>query len=348
MIGLFVATMVGIGFAIWLGSGFLSSTIDALSGTTDDAPASDDPSSVYFAVRPGASARQVADDLQRAGLITSAVRFRSLAESTGLDKRLQAGSFELRRNMTQAEVLGGLTGSAARRPSLVTIAEGWRAEEVALSLEAQGIVPAAGFIEAVSARRGSLPLPPGASSFEGYLFPDSYEFASNPTAEDVVGQLVDQFYTRVDGAMRSQAADRGLTVHELVTVASIIEREAVDPSERPRIARVVYNRLAAGMNLEADPTVQYALVPFGVLAAIGGYWRTELAAADLRVASPYNTYIQSDLPPGPICSPGLASLQAAANPEPGPWLYFVAKGDGSHLFATNLRDHLANAALVGR
>lgn len=325
---------------------------DPLAGAVrdigDEGPVSDDPRPVYFAVRPGATAQQVADDLRRAGLIASTVRFRALAEVTGLDRKLQAGNFELRRNMTAREVLDGLTSGTARRPKLVTIAEGWRAEEVALALEAHSVVPAAGFMAVVAGRQDGVSLPSGATSFEGYLFPDSYEFPLDARPEDVVRQLVNRFEARVDGRVREQAAARGLSIHELVTVASIIEREAVEPRERPRIAAVFHNRLAQGMNLEADPTVQYALTRFGLLSPPGGYWTAELATSDLRLASPYNTYLNSGLPPGPICSPGLAALEAAANPEPGPWLYFVAKGDGTHLFATNLSDHRANVARVGR
>jgi UPF0755 protein len=137
-----------------------------------------------------------------------------------------------------------------------------------------------------------------------------------------------------------------MTVHELVTLASIIEREAVEPEERPKVSAVLHNRLDLGMPLEADPTVQYALLPFGSLSAPSGFWKAPLSSQDLQVGSSYNTYQRDGLPPGPICSPGLAALQAAANPAEGPWLYFFAKGDGSHLFATTLDEHLQNIARV--
>jgi UPF0755 protein len=133
----------------------------------------------------------------------------------------------------------------------------------------------------------------------------------------------------------------------LVILASIIEREAMEPSERKQIAAVFHNRLARGMALEADPTVQYGLVPPGLLSASNGFWKPELHGSDLALASPYNTYAFSGLPPGPICSPGYEALQAAADPDVGPWLYFVSGGDGSHLFASSLTEHLRNVALAG-
>lgn len=308
----------------------------------------DDPTPVAFAVRPGTRAAVVAEDLQRAGLVRSALRFRQLAEASGLASQLKAGRHELRRTMSAPEILEALASGHSRRPELITIPEGLRAEEVALYLQERGVADTRSFLDIVAGRERQLPLPPGAASLEGYLFPDSYEFPLDPTPVAVVQTLLGQFAQRVDEPLRSQAAARGLSLHQLVTLASIIEREAVHASERPRIATVYYNRLALGMPLEADPTVQYALTPFGALTPSQGFWKPALQPADLFVDSPYNTYRVAGLPPGPICSPGLAALRAAADPEAGPWLYFVARGDGSHLFATSLEEHLRNIAAAQR
>lgn len=313
----------------------------------NEAPVSDDPSPVLFAVRPGTSAAAVAEDLRKAGLIRSPARFRFLAESANLDTKLRAGSYELRRTMSAREILDALVSGQARRADLVTIPEGWRAEEIALLLEASGIVSADAFLKAVAGGATSQPLPVGASSFEGYLFPDSYEFPASALPGEVLSRFLEQFERRVDQTIRARALERGLSLQQLVTLASIIEREAVDPGERHRIAAVFYNRLARGMWLEADPTVQYALIPFGSVQVPTGFWKRTLERGDLTLASPYNTYRYPGLPPGPICSPGLRSLEAATDPEEGPWLYFVARGDGSHLFAATLDEHVRNVTQVG-
>jgi UPF0755 protein len=163
--------------------------------------------------------------------------------------------------------------------------------------------------------------------------------------EEVVRRLVGQFERQVGEEIRSKAQQRGLSVHQLVTLASIIEREALRADERPWISAVYHNRLQRGVPLEADPTVQYALVAPGTRSVPSGFWKANLAPDDLRVGSLYNTYQAVGLPPGPICSPGVASIEAAASPFDGPWMYFVARGDGSHAFAATLEEHLRNVAM---
>lgn len=345
IIGVLSGSML-VGAGVWFASGSISAIVDAIRDA-NDSPVGTDPSPVNFAVRPGSSARQVAEDLLRVGLIRSPAGFLALAERSRLDKDLQAGNYELRRTMSASEILRALASGAARRLDLVTIAEGWRAEEVALFLDGRGVISAEQFMEAVAGRTGTLPLPLGAPSFEGYLFPETYEFKPNSSPEDVLRVFLQQFEERVDGSLRAQAGAQGLSIQQLVTLASIIEREAVEPEERPQIAGVLHRRLDLGMPLEADPTVQYALIPFGLVSSAAGFWKAPLSGADLQVVSSYNTYAAPGLPPGPICSPGMASLRAAANPEPGPWLFFVARGDGSHLFSRTLDEHVANVARAG-
>ena len=183
----------------------------------------------------------------------------------------------------------------------------------------------------------SIPDPP---SLEGYLFPDTYNIDPEAAASEIVDQMLENFEVRVSTEIRDAFERQGLTLHQAVTLASIIEREAVVPEEQPVIASVFLNRLALGMNLDADPTVQYAL---GLTE--GGWWKAELTVEDLEIDSPYNTYRYEGLPPGPIANPGLSALQAVAAPEDTPYLYFRALCDGSgrHAFATTFEEHLQNA-----
>lgn len=313
-----------------------------------DAPVARDATPILFRVPAGATAGVVGDELERAGLIRSALRFRQLALFSGLDGRLEAGSYELRRDMSVAEILETLASGKERRANLVTIPEGWRAEEVATYLQTKGLVDAEAFLGLVAHGSADLSLPAGAESFEGYLFPDSYEFPPGASPTEVLRTFAENFDGRISDPMKKQAEAQGLSLTQAIILASIVEREAADPSERGRIAEVFHNRLRQGRALEADPTVQYSLVPLGSTVIAGGFWKRYLDESDLRVESLYNTYQHPGLPPGPICSPGLASIQAVLAPEPGPWLYFVARGDGTHLFASTLDEHLNNLAQARR
>jgi UPF0755 protein len=314
----------------------------------DDRPPSDDPTAHVFLVRPGTSASEIGAELQRAGFIRSATAFRIQVELRGAAGRLAVGEYELRRNMTVGEIVATLALGQTRRTGLVTIPEGWRAEEIAQYLEASGVVSAQDFMAVVAGHGGpeAPELPPGASSFEGYLFPESYEFGRDVAAETVVERFLAEFERRVDQTIRAAAAARGLSLHGLITLASIVEREASQPDERAEIAAVFENRLDRGMLLQADPTTQYALVPFGTLSPDTSYWKRDLAFEDLQRDSPYNTYRSVGLPPGPIANPGLAAINAVAHAPGRPWLYFVARADGSHLFAESLDAHNQNVARV--
>jgi len=320
----------------------------SLQSLTDQRPPSDDPTPILFTVRPGATASEIGAELERAGLVRSATAFRLQVELRRSAQRLAVGDYELRRDMAVGDVVEALAAGRTRRTGLVTIPEGWRTEEIAQYLEGIGVVEAASFLEVVAGRGGpdAPPLPQRAPSFEGYLFPETYEIGRGVAPETVVRRLSAEFDRRVDAGLRAAAADRGLSVHELVTLASIVEREAARPEERPEISAVFHNRLSRGMPLQADPTVQYSLVPFGTLAYGQLYWKRELAMEDLQYDAPYNTYRVAGLPPGPICNPGLAALEAAAYAPVRSWLYFVARADGSHLFAETLDGHLQNVARV--
>ncbi|MEA2639885.1 MAG: hypothetical protein QOF51_1279 [Chloroflexota bacterium] len=337
----------GFAFAAIVGAGAIGRWTQTLSAV-DDRPVSDDPTAVRFTVEPGASGADVGNKLEQAGLVRSGRAFRLAAEVRGVGARIRAGEYELRRNMNLSEVLNALTSGSTLVGGLVTIPEGWRAEEIALLLQDRGVVDGRAFLDVVAGHGGqnAPALPEGASSFEGYLFPDTYAFGRNTPPEEVVRTFVRRFDEKLSTTARAQAAANGFSLHGLVTLASIVEREAAQPAERPLIAAVYNNRLELGMRLQADPTVQYALVPPSTLDSQHTYWKRDLSAGDLATTSPFNTYTNFGLPPAPICDPGLAALEAAANPADGSWLYFVAQGDGSHLFASTLAQHLDNIARI--
>lgn len=327
-------------------------------------PVSTDPTPVRFVVEPGESAASVAQALESAGLISDATLFRYYLRYYDLDSQLEAGEFTLRKNMTLPEIAQGLSHALADEIE-VRITEGWRLEQTAaylaehpelgidpeafLTLARRALPPteggaAAGAADALESRAFLSDLPPDAT-LEGYLFPDTYRLPADATAGDLVNTMLFTFGQRVTSEMSQAAPAHGLDLHGIVTLASIVEREAQLPDERPLIASVFLNRLAQGMALEADPTVQYAL---GYQESTGQWWKRPLLFADLEVDSPYNTYRYDGLPPGPIASPGLASIQAVLQPAETAYLFFVvdctAATPGAHVFAETFEEHAANVA----
>ncbi len=315
-------------------------------GEDAQAPMSDDPTPVTFTIFPGETAAQIAQRLESEGLIRDASLFRALLRVRGVDTQLEAGDYKLRRNMTMTEIMDTL--QHGKPPTVVlTIPEGWRAEQIAELLAENGVANPDAFLRLVRTGAGFdydflADRPEGVTSLEGYLFPDTYEIATDATAADVIDRMLTTFGQRFTPEMREKARAQGLSIHEAVTLASIVEREAQVPEERALIAGVFHNRLQAGMHLNADPTVQYAL---GYQEDAGQWWKRPLYLEDLEVDSPYNTYTHVGLPPGPICNPGLAALQAVVEPAETDYFYFVANdvaGDGSHVFAKTLEEQNAN------
>ena len=290
----------------------------------------------------------VANRLQAAGLITDATLFRRYLRYRHLDTNIQAGEFELSPKMSMMEIALRLQHGYAAG-TLVTIPEGWRAEQIAEMLTRMGIMDGTAFLQmvkdgaTVALRLGAYDflddMPPGAS-LEGYLFPDTYELPEKPQLEDLLRRMLDNFQRRAGPLLAGAPYPDGLTAHQVLTLASIVEREAVLPEERPLIAGVYLNRLRQGMRLEADPTVQYAM---GYQPATGRWWKTPVSLEEYAaVNSPYNTYLHRGLPPGPICNPGLDAIKAVLVPERSDYLYFVARGDGSHVFARTYEKHVRN------
>lgn len=300
--------------------------------------------SVRLKVEQGTTGNAIARQLEQAGVIAGGGRFGTLAGLMGVQGELAAGDYEFQKGLPAAEVIQRLRKGIVLPTLTITIPEGRRLEEVAALLEQQGLITAQEFMVAATASDYPHPFlqgrPPGAT-LEGYLFPDTYFFVKNVTARQIVERLLSTFEERFTQELRAAAAKQNLTVHQAVTLASIVEREAQVPEERALIAAVFLNRLKQGMPLQADPTVQYAIARPD-LAATEGWWKRDLTVDDLKVEHPYSTYTNRGLPPGPIASAGLASLRAVANPAPVKYLYFVAKGDGSHAFAETLDEHNRN------
>lgn len=312
-------------------------------------PAGDDDTPVTFVVEAGETAVGIAARLKREGLVSDAELFRRYVQYHNLDAGIEAGTFTLRRTMTIPEIAQVLQ-QGQRPEQVVTLQEGLRLEQVAAAVAAQTSIPQDEFLSLVTtgwrdagfAFDFLADLPP-AATLEGFLFPETYRLPEEPVATDLLSRMLETFETRVTPEMRSAAADRGLSVYELVALASIVEREAVLDAERPVIAGVYHNRLAAEWFLGACPTVQYAL-------GVPTDWWPRFTLEATKVDSPYNTYHNLGLPPAPICNPGLASIQATAYPADTDYYFFLVdctKSDGSHLFAVTEEEHYANYDACG-
>ncbi len=298
---------------------------------------------VNFRVGPGDTVTTVADRLQRKGLIDSALLFRVDARIQGLANALKVGDFQLRKNMSIDGMIAALQVYHTDYVTVV-IPEGLRMEQIANRLRLKGINGQA-FLRA--ARQPNLKFlnatvladKPRGVGLEGYLFPNTYKVPRGYSGADFARYMVQQLGTVFTPRLRAEARAHGLSVYQTLILASIVEREAEVPSERPIIAGVYYNRLRDKIELGADPTVQFAA------GTPQNWWpvlRQEARLIDPN--SPYNTYTHLGLPPTPISNPGLSSIEAAANPAHTPYLYFVAKGNGHHAFATTLAGQTANIA----
>jgi UPF0755 protein len=321
-------------------------------------PAGDDPAPIAFVVEPGETAASVAQKLADQGLVVNGEVFRHFMTYHSLDVTLEAGTYSLRTTMTMHDIAQALQHGGSEGLT-VTIPEGWRLEQVAWLLEQQGLLRSDDFVAQAHAAQYDyawLQARPQGASLEGFLFPDTYELASDATPAQVIDLMLSNFDARVAPEIEGRLAGRALfdvalgdyrpmTIYDVVTMASIVEREAVVPDERPIIASVYYNRLdpahveETALRLSADPTVQYAK---GYDPDTGNWWNPMLPGEGQTLESPYNTFRTQGLPPGPICSPGLASILAALNPADTGYLYFHAVGDGSHVFAATLEEHLQN------
>lgn len=278
---------------------------------------------VVVTIPEGAGAGRVASVLKENGVILSPLWFKAVVKLSGMGKRIMPGEYSLRKNMSAEEALWKLTHSTYVSSIRVVLPEGWRMEQIAERLEANGITPAGKFMELVREQK-----------LEGYLFPSTYNLQKNMPAQEVINLLKLEF-DRQTLPLFSKGFPEKLDARKAVIVASIVEREAVDDSERPLIAAVYVNRLRRGMPLEADPTTQYAIG----YTQKDGWWKKALSYKDLKFKSAYNTYVVGGLPPGPICNPGYNSIAAAVSPANLDALYFVADRKGKHIFNASFEEH---------
>jgi UPF0755 protein len=288
----------------------------------------------FVEIPQGAGPSSIGKRLIDAGVVRDRVLFRLELARSGRGRHLQAGEYRFDRPMTVREVIAKLArGDVYLVP--ITFPEGLTIKQMGALFESKGFGRAADFVQAAANPAPVASLDPRASDLEGYLFPDTYALPRHATAAQLVARMVGGFEKALTPELRARAAARGLDVRQLVTLASIVEKETGKAEERPLVAAVYSNRLKTGMGLQCDPTVIFALEK-------AGRYNGNLTREDLHFDSPYNTYRYAGLPPGPIASPGRASLEAAASPADAPYVYFVSRGDGTHAFASTLAEHNHN------
>ena len=299
--------------------------------------------SVTVTVEQGDTLSSVAEKLDEAGVVGSSTLFELQARLRGGATQLRPGQYELVPGASGEEILSTLSSEEKDVSTFaVTLPEGLTLAQVARTVESEGGIPAAEF-EAAANRTDygyAFLEDPAVKSTEGFLFPKSYEFEMGTDAAGMVDRFLQQYLIETEGLDFGAAEERfNLTEYQLVTVASLVEKESANPEERPKIASVIYNRIRAGMPLQIDATVQYAL----------GEPKENLSLADLEVNSPYNTYKNPGLPPGPIASPSRESLVAALEPAETDYLYYVLEADGQrHFFTDDYDEFLAAKAEAGR
>jgi UPF0755 protein len=298
-----------------------------------------------FEIGHGEATYSITQRLQQEGFVISAQGLRDYLVYSGLDTTLQAGEFQISPKMTGLEIAWALQDATPTEVTF-TILPGWRLEEIAESLPTSGLeFRPRDFLATANQPPAQLPLlqqlPPGVR-LEGFFYPDSYRVPRKISAEDFIELILQDFQAKVDHQIQDGFQRQDLNLFEAVTLASIVQREAVKHEEMPLIASVFLNRIQAGMKLDTDPTVQYAL---GYDRKGRTWWKNPLSLEDLQVNSPYNTYQNYGLPPGPIANPGLSAMRAVAFPAQTPYYYFRSACDGSgrHSFAENFEQHQQNA-----
>lgn len=281
-------------------------------------------------IRPQTGAFDIAHALKEAHVIRSRVAFLAVAVARGTQRRLLAGEYEFAPGLSLLEVVRRIEQGKGM-VNQVTIPEGFAARQIAELLHEKGLVDQTRFMTLLQDRRLLQQYGIAGPSLEGYLFPDTYRLVEGLREETIIGLMAQRFAEVFGPKERARAMAMKMSVTEVVTLASLIEREAQADEERPLISSVFHNRLRVGMPLQSDPTVLYSLARFN----------GKITKANLRAPSPYNTYLHRGLPPGPIANPGRASMTAALYPASSGYLYFVSKNDGTHVFSNTLREHEA-------
>ena len=291
---------------------------------------------VFVEFPTGTSIVAMSDELVEAGVVRDPWTFRLAARISGQERRLQAGEYRFSGPLSSFEVVDRLArGEVFVRP--ITFREGLTIREMAAHFEATGFGPMGAFIEAAGRVELVRDFDPAAQDLEGYLFPSTYTLSRTTSADQLVQTMVAAFRAAFTPALQAEAEAAGMSIREVVTLASVVERETGHPEERPLVAAVFRNRLRIGMPLQTDPTVIYAMMQ-------SGRWDGNIRRSDLQMDHPYNTYRNAGLPPGPIAAPGRASIEAVLQPADVPYLYFVSRNDGTHVFSSTLDEH--NRAVV--
>lgn len=289
---------------------------------------------VTLRIDAGASASAIARQLLDEEVITSEKDFMNAAEQSGAADSLKAGVYRFERGEPLSDIVARLQNAEQTPEGVITIPEGYSLNEIATELAARTDNTKQQYINTAVPAGRTLPVSgaTGALTLEGFLFPSTYDLEPGLTSADMVDLQLEAFKTHTAALPWANTDKIGVSQYQALTVASMVEREAKLPEERPLIAAVIYNRMAAGMKLEVDATVQYAL----------GYWKQDLTQADLETDSPYNTRLYAGLPPGPICNPGADSIKAALEPAAVDYLFYVATGDeaGHHFFTASYDEFL--------
>ena len=276
----------------------------------------------------GSTLIDVSAELYDKKVINNKSSFILAVKMLGYEKDIPAGKFNIVNASTNYSLINNLINSV-NVSKKVTILEGWSINEIAEKLHTSIKIDKKSFIKASQNKNLLKKWDVNSNSFEGYLFPNTYQFTEDETAIEIINKMVSEYKKNITKKMRDRMSKMDLTENEVLTLASIIEGEAIYDSERPRISGVYHNRLNKGMRLQADPTIQYIINDSP----------RRLLNKDLKIKSPYNTYLNHGLPPGPINNPGIESIKAALYPEEIDFLYFVAKGDGYHTFSKTEKEH---------
>jgi UPF0755 protein len=295
-----------------------------------NSPAGKDPSEKIVTINPGQGFSSTTAKLLKEGVISSSAKFKIYGALSGKDKKIKAGEYMFTATMSPKKILNDLISGKVYQHKL-TIPEGYSVSQIADTVQASGIVSKEEFLAAannpLAVRKLGIPEP--AQSFEGFLYPETYYFQKGTAPMTIIEHMVDRFKAVYKKVWTAREQELGLSTYQVVTLASIIEKETGNAAERPLISSVFHNRLKLGMRLESDPTVIYGIKDFN----------GNITREDLQTVTPYNTYKISGLPAGPIANPGLKSIEAALYPEPSEYLFFVSRKDTTHQFSTNLADH---------
>jgi UPF0755 protein len=330
-----IVVLAGGGFAGWLVREFRT----PYKGYSQD--------KIFVDIPRGRSRRAIASILAQNGVVHSRIAFEILTR-LHLRQSLEAGEYEFVQPMTPREVFDRLAAGRVYIHTM-TIPEGWTMFDIAIALEREGLCRREQFLAAVRDPSLIRDIAPDAQTLDGFLFPATYEFAKHSTPEQLAAAMVQRFrfvWASLPGVGHDTNGDPtglpgGMNIEQVVTMASLVERETPSEAERPIVAGVFYNRLARRLPLQCDPTVLYAM-------DLAGHYTHILKPADLRFNSPYNTYAHAGLPPGPIANPGESSLRAAIAPASVPFLFFVANTEGGHFFSKTLAEHNHNVARYRR